>query len=259
MPRAAPPGWRSPPPVARSGAGPSPNPCCRSVGGPLPAAGVALDFAGPSRRACAACSARFSSPASRSAATAVRGAGRSEPIRRARVRRSPPCAGAWAAAARRSSSPSGAELLAPLRAATGKHATTTLRSHAGAEAVFPLPGALLGLVGPLHGRVPVLVQRQRFGSQTHERLASSPASRDGPQCAARLALPRDSSDAAPGVSNLWPPGGAMLGESIAAREGVLLHYRDPRGPTPTRPGRVRPGGAATGPGTPPADRFGVGY
>ena len=79
-----------------------------------------------------------------------------------------------------SSTPSGAELLAPLRPTTGKHASTTLRSHASAEAVFPLPGALLGLVGPLHECVPVLVQRRRCGSMTQEWLASSPASRDGP-------------------------------------------------------------------------------
>jgi hypothetical protein len=131
-----------------------------------------------------------------------------------------------------SSSPSGAQLLAPLRPTTGKHAATTLRSHASAEAMFPLPGALLGLVGPLHECVPVLVQRRRFRSITQERLASSPASRDGPCGAARLALPGDSSDAASGVSNLLPPAKGNVKESIAGRERVLLHYRDPRGPTP---------------------------
>ena len=131
-----------------------------------------------------------------------------------------------------SSSPSGAELLAPLRPTTGKHAPTTLRSHASAEAVFPLPGALLGLVGPLHEWVLVLVQRRRFGSITQQRLASSPASRDGREHAARLALPGDHSDAPSGVSNLRTPVGGNLNESIAGRERVLLHYRDPRGPTP---------------------------
>ena len=180
MPLAAPSSLPSLPPIARSAAGPGPLPWRSAAHGAGRAADASPDCAGPRRRAIAECSARSSSSTLRSAPIAGPGADWSEPSRGDRLRRSPPCAEASQGAALGSSSRSGAELLAPLRPTTGKHATTTLRSHASAEAVFPLPGALLGLVGPLHECVPVLVQRRRFGSITQERLASSPASRDGP-------------------------------------------------------------------------------
>src|SRR3990172_7023319 len=64
-----------------------------------------------------------------------------------------------------------------------------------------------------------------------------------PCAAARLALPGDSSDAPRGVSNLPARREGKLRESIAGPERVLLHYRDPRGPTPTQPGPVRPEGS----------------
>ena len=139
------------------------------------------------------------------------------------------------------SSPSGAQLGAPLRPAAGKHAATTLRSHASAEAMFPLPGALLGLIGPFHRSRAVLRSAAASeGPQTYERLATSPASRDG-LWSARLALPGDSTDARRGVSNtLRAPARAVRGrfshsvaKSIAGSERLLLHYRDPRGPTPS--------------------------
>jgi hypothetical protein len=180
MPLAAPSRSLSPPPIARSAAGPGLLPWRSAARGAGRAADASPDCAGPRRRAIAGCSARPSSSTLGSASIAGPGADWSEPSRGDRLRRSPPCAEASQGAALGSSSRSGAELLAPLRPTTGKHATTTLRSHASAEAVFPLPGALLGLVGPLHECVPVLVQRRRFGSITQERLASSPASRDGP-------------------------------------------------------------------------------
>jgi hypothetical protein len=181
MPLAAPSRSLSPPPIARSAAGPGPLPWRSAARGAGHAADASPDCAGPRRRAIAVCSARSSSSTPGSASIAGPGADWSEPSRGDRSRRSPPCAEAsQGAAPLGSSSPSGAELLAPLRPTTGKHASTTLRSHASAEAVFPLPGALLGLVGPLHECVPVLVQRRRSGSITQERLASSPASRDGP-------------------------------------------------------------------------------
>ena len=181
MPLAAPNTWLSPLPIARSGAGPGPLPWRPTARGAGRAADASPDCAGPRHRAFAGCSARSSSSTRRSASIAGPGADWSEPSRGDRSPRSPPCAEAsQGAAPLGSSSPSGAELLAPLRPTTGKHAATTLRSHASAEAVFPLPGALLGLVGPLHECVPVLVQRRRCRSITQERLASSPASRDGP-------------------------------------------------------------------------------
>jgi hypothetical protein len=180
MPLAAPSRSLSPPPIARSAAGPGPLPWRSAARGAGRAAVASPDGAGQRRRAFAGCSARSSSSTPRSASIAGPGADWSEPSRGDRLRRSPPCAEASQGAALGSSSRSGAELLAPLRPTTGKHAATTLRSHASAEAVFPLPGALLGLVGPLHECVPVLVQRRRSGSITQEWLASSPASRDGP-------------------------------------------------------------------------------
>ena len=228
MPLAAPNTWLSPLPIARSGAGPGPLPWRSAARGAGRAADASPDCAGPRHRAFAVCSARSSSSTPWSASIAAPGGDWSEPSPGDRSPRSPPCAEASQGAAPRVLGASGAELLAPLRPTTGKHAATTLRSHASAEAVFPLPGALLGLVGPLHECVPVLVQRRRCGSITQERLASSPASREWPCAVARLALPGDSSDAPSGVSNLR----RNLNESIARPERVLLHYRDPRGPTP---------------------------
>ena len=180
MPLAAPSRSLSPLPIARSAAGPGPLPWRSAARGAGHAADASPDCAGRRRQAFAECSARSSSSTPRSASIAGPKAGWSERSRCGQSRRSPPCAGASRAAAPRVLGASGAELLAPLRPATGKHAATTLRSHASAEAVFPLPGALLGLVGPLHECVPVLVQRRRYGSITQEWLASSPASRDGP-------------------------------------------------------------------------------
>jgi hypothetical protein len=107
--------------------------------------------------------------------------------------------------------------------------------------VFPLPGALLGLVGPLHECVPVLVQRRRFGSITQERLASSPASREWPCAAARLALPADSSDAPSRVSNLSPPPNpprtATLTNPLPAPKGCCYTTATPeaRGPSDSGP------------------------
>lgn len=157
-------GSPSPRPIARSTAGPNPIPVRRAARGPVRAVDAVPGFAGPNLRACAGCSARSASPTDPSATTAGRGADPSAPSLDERGRRSPPCAESSGAAASLRLVSSDAELLAPLRSAAGKHSTTTLRSHAGAEAVFPLPGALLGLVGPLHRCVPVLVQRRRSGS-----------------------------------------------------------------------------------------------
>lgn len=180
MPLAAPSSSLSLPPIARSAAGPGPLPWRSAARGAGRAADASPDCAGPRHRATAECSVRSSSSIPRSALIAGPGADWSEPSRGDRSRRSPPCAEASQGAAPRILVASGAELLAPLRPTTGKHASTTLRSHASAEAVFPLPGALLGLVGPLHECVLVLVQRRRSESITQEWLASSPASRDGP-------------------------------------------------------------------------------
>ena len=239
MPLAAPNTLPSPPPIARSAADPGPLPWRSAARGAGHAADASPDCAGRRRQAFAECSARPSSPTRRSASIAGPGADWTEPSRCGRSRRSPPCAEASQAAAPRVLGASGAELLAPLRPATGKHAATTLRSHASAEAVFPLPGALLGLVGPLHECVPVLVQRRRCRSITQERLASSPASRDGPVlrpvslCPAILATRRaECQTSEPPPSRPSPAAGGNVDESIARPERVLLHYRDPRGPTP---------------------------
>jgi hypothetical protein len=239
MPLAAPSTWPSPPPIARSAAGPGPLPWRSAARGAGPAADASPDCAGPRHRAFAGCSARSSSSTRRSASIAGPGADWSEPSRGGRSHRSPPCAEASQAAARRVLGASGAELFAPLRPTTGKHAATTLRSHASAEAVFPLPGALLGLVGPHHECVPVLVQRRRSRSITQERLASSPASRDGPVmrpvslCPAILATRRSQCQTSRALPPpLRRPSDGNLKESIARPERVLLHYRDPRGPTP---------------------------
>ncbi len=188
MPLAAPPGWLPRPPASRSGAGPSPIPLRRAADGQCHAADASPGSAEPSRPGCAVCSVRSASSALPFAASAEPAAVRSGPFRGARGHRSPPCAEAWEAAARGvPRRPSDAELLAPLCPATGKHAPTTLRSHASAEAVFPLPGALLGLVGPLHESVPVLVQRRRIGP-TNTRTAGVIASLTrGHHGAARLA------------------------------------------------------------------------
>lgn len=154
MPRAAPRGWLSPPPAERSGAGPSLRRCSPPVReaapSPAHAAGVVPDCAVRPRPASGECSSRSASPAGRSAAIAGPEAGSSGPIRRARWPRSPPCDVVSKRLAPRASSASGGEPLASLGASAGEHAATCLRSHAGSEAVFPLPGALLGLVGPLH-------------------------------------------------------------------------------------------------------------
>ena len=206
MPLAAPSSSPSLPPIARSAAGPGPLPWRSAARGAGRAADASPDCAGPRRRAIAECSARSSSSTPRSASIAGPGADWSEPSRGDRSRRSPPCAEAsQGAAPLGSSSPSGAELLAPLRPTTGKHASTTLRSHASAEAVFPLPGALLGLVGPLHECVPVLVQRRRLWVDNTRMAGVFASLTRWPCAAARLALPGDSSDASSGVSNLQPP------------------------------------------------------
>ncbi len=156
----------SPPPrpIARSTAGPNPIPSPRAARGPVRAADAVPGSAGPSLPARGGCSARSASPIYPSASTAGRGACASALCPDGRGRQSPPCAGSWGLAAPLRVVSSDAELLAPFRAASGKHSTTALRRHAGAEAVFPLPGALLGLVGPLHRCVPVLVQGRRSGS-----------------------------------------------------------------------------------------------
>ena len=158
--RASPP----PRPIARSTAGPNPIPSLRAARGPERATCAVPGSAGPSLRARGGCSARSASPTYPSAMTAGRGACPSAPGPDGRGRRSPPCAESWGSSAAMRLAPSDAELLAPFRTTPGKHSTTALRRHAGAEAVFPLPGALLGLVGPLHQCVPVLVQGRRSGS-----------------------------------------------------------------------------------------------
>ena len=67
---------------------------------------------------------------------------------------------------------SGGQPLAPLGSTTSEHAPSTLRSHAGHEAMLALARALLGLIRPLrHACVPFLVQRSRFRPFTHEGLA----------------------------------------------------------------------------------------
>ncbi len=164
MPRGALRGSPSPRPLARSTARPNQIPSPRAARGPVPATDAVPGFAGPSHRARVRCSARSASPTDPSATIAGQGAGPSAPSPGGRGRRSPPCAESSVAAAPLRLVSSDAELLSPLRSAPGKHSTTALRSHAGAEAMFPLPGALLGLVGPLHRCVPVLVQRRRSGS-----------------------------------------------------------------------------------------------
>lgn len=67
---------------------------------------------------------------------------------------------------------SGGQLAAPLRPPAGEHATTTPRSHASQEAVFALPGALLGLVRLLcHQAVldsTAVSDSKLAGLQTHE-------------------------------------------------------------------------------------------
>ena len=150
---------------------------------------------------------------------------------------------------------SGGQPLASLCASSGKHVPTALRSHAGAEAVFPLPGALLGLVGPLHRCVPVLVQRRASLEfpETHERLASrqphamavSGSSRSARRFYRRLERgvkpprPHDQGHGGSGPSAPAPVG-ACHQDSIAARERRLLHYRDPRGWTTQTPGSAPP-------------------
>jgi len=196
MPRAAPRGWLTPPPAWRSGAGPTRLPCSPAVPAAVPsparAADAVPDFAERPHRASGVCSSRSVSPALRSAAIAGPAAGSSGPIPRARWRRSPPCDVVSERPAPRASSASGGEPRAPLCATPGEHAATTLRSHASAEAVFPLPGALLGLVCPLHRGVrrPRSAAASSIPPETHERLASRQPHASA--VSGRLALPGDS-------------------------------------------------------------------
>jgi len=150
--------------IARSAAGPNPILSPRAARGPMRAADAVPGSAGPSLPAPGGCSARSASRTYPSAMTAGRGACLTAPGPDRPRRRSLPCAESWGLAAPLRLVPSDAEFLAPFRTAAGKHSTTALRRHAGAEAMFPLPGALLGLVGPLHRCVPVLVQGRRSGS-----------------------------------------------------------------------------------------------
>ena len=81
---------------------------------------------------------------------------------------------------------SGGQLLAPLGSTTSEHAASTLRSHAGHEAMLALARALLGLIRPLrHECVPFPRSTFAFRSR-HTRTAGVP-----PACArdslARLA------------------------------------------------------------------------
>ena len=184
MPRAAPRGLPVPQPASRSGAGPSPRPSLPVAPGAVPSPARAAcgepDFAGRPLRASGECSSRPASPPGWSADSAGPGTGSSGPIPSARWRRSPPCAVASERQAPRASFASGGEPTAPLRASSGEHASTALRSHAGAEAVFPLPCALLGLIGPLHRGV----LRPRSAAASCEsggnirRAGVTPASRD---------------------------------------------------------------------------------
>ncbi len=247
MPRAAPRGSRSPPPAGRSAAGPSLMRSSRAARESARAAGGVPDCAGRPRRAFGGAQpdpGLRPSGAQRSQHQQPGRAGRPMAPESIEVRLAPKHREGRHAYA--PSFASGGEPLAPLRPSAGKHAPTALRSHAGAEAVFPLPGALLGLVGPLHRCVPVLVQRRASCEvpETHERLALSPASRDGPS-PARLALRRRFyRTASRGVSNLQRRGVAALShESIARAERALLHYRDPRGRMTDTAGSAPSGGS----------------
>jgi hypothetical protein len=173
MPRAVPRGSPTPLPAARSEAGPTRSRSNRAARESARAGGDVPDCAERPRRAIWGCSSRPVSPVCQCAAIAAPAAGSSGPCHGARERRSPPCAEASAGQAPHAPRASDGEPLAPLRASSGKHAPTALRSHAGAEAVFPLPCALLGLVGPLHRSVLVLLfSGGRVDCpETHERLA----------------------------------------------------------------------------------------
>ena len=137
------------------------------------------------------------------------------------------------------------EPLAPLCASAGKHAPTALRSHAGPEAVFALPCALLGLVGPLHRARLSSFSGGRFDSRNTRRAGSTPASRKSrlrlvSLCAA--ILPHQSR----GVSNsVW-----MRGPRGVPRQPVI----DVPAPVVQQHASAFPCGAGTNPGCARAPR-----
>jgi hypothetical protein len=94
--------------------------------------------------------------------------------------------------------------------------------------VFPLPGALLGLVGPLHECVPVLVQRRRYGSLTQEWLASSPASRDGPVLRPVSLCPPILATRRAECQTSDPPSRELLRIHCRCRKGAATLPRPPR-------------------------------
>jgi hypothetical protein len=118
--------------------------------------------------------ARSASPPDRSSALGGRGSVSNARCPDGQWLRSRPGAGASAAQASTRSPVrrSGAELRAPLGPTTSEHAASALRGHPGSEAMLALPRALLGLIRPLHGCVPVPRSCVHDADrQTHERLA----------------------------------------------------------------------------------------
>jgi hypothetical protein len=182
-------------PAARSAGGPSRGRSVRCARGASSADDVALDFVERRLRAFGVSTGRRATPPGRSSSSGGPASRSSARFRDGRLPRSP--RGAEASAAqprnRRDDRRSDGEPLAPLGSSTSEHAASALRRHARHEAVLALPRALLGLIRPLHGCVPFLVQRSRFGAIKHTngwRTASLHTN-----TVARLALVRDSTDA----------------------------------------------------------------
>jgi hypothetical protein len=177
LPLQARPGSRRRRAAGRSGGGPSRDRSVRSARGASSAGDVAPDCAEPRHPGLGESTARRAFPPDRSSSSGGRAAVSSARFRDGRWPRSLPGAEASAAWAwrRRPTRRSGGEPLASLGPTTSEHATTALGRHSSHEAVLPLAGALLGLIGPLHGCVPFLVQRSRDGPSNTRTAGVSPA------------------------------------------------------------------------------------
>ena len=148
---------RSPdrPPAALSAT--DPNPPRGPFGGLASVAATAggPGFAPPHHPCCVASKGRGASPVHRYAALAQPGADSILRSPDAQERRSRLCGEAPERRASAAPFASDGQPLASLCPSTSEHATATLGGHASHEAMLALASALLGLIGPLHGSVPV--------------------------------------------------------------------------------------------------------